>query len=188
MVFLQNVTVSLAHKEAHAHHGASGHYFRNGIKCWQSLCLCLHRATTLTCGCTQAVTQALGQDWLGAPEGAAGSSWAVSEAASPGRSNPASSLLPNFMRLKNTQKHICVVISKVQPQKPELRQAGCDTPPAQPTCRDSILSMQIMTSESKFLDNNPNTLTQTSLTLIRLCHYYPVSPPKVILHIKFSLT
>lgn len=48
MVFLQNVTVSLAHKEAHAHHGASGHYFRNGIKCWQSLCLCLHRATTLT--------------------------------------------------------------------------------------------------------------------------------------------
>lgn len=92
MVFLQNVTLSLAYKEAHAHHGASGHYFRNGIKCWQSFCPCLHRATALRHShvwpCTGSDTQALGQGWLRAPEGTASSSWAlVSEAASPGRNN-----------------------------------------------------------------------------------------------------
>lgn len=131
---------------------------------------------TRSCGCTQAVTQALGQDWLGAPEGAAGSSWAVSEAASPGRSNPASSLLPNFMRLKNTQK--APLCGYFQSSTSETRtEAGwLWHPSTQPTCRDSILSMQIMTSESRFLGNHPNTLTQTSLTLIRLCKLLSALP------------
>lgn len=104
MVFLQNVTLSVAHKEARAHHGASGHYFRNGIKCWQSFCPCLHRATPATHTCGH--TQALGQGWLGAPEGTASSSWASAcEAASPGRNNHTSCQL-STSKLYEAQKYI----------------------------------------------------------------------------------
>lgn len=116
MVFLQNVTLSLAYREAHAHHG---HYFRNGIKCWQGLCPCLH-----TCGHTQAVTQALGQGWLGAPEELSappGHQAARQQAQAEITTPPANTLLPNFMKLKNSHKHLCAVISKmVQPRESRI--------------------------------------------------------------------
>lgn len=40
-MFLQNVTLSLAYEKARSRCWASGHQFRNGIKCWQSFCPCL---------------------------------------------------------------------------------------------------------------------------------------------------
>lgn len=86
--------------------------------------------------------------------GTASSSWAsVSEAEAKAEiiTPPANSLLPNFMKLKNTCEHLCVVISKMVPsQQTEVRQAGCDTPSTQPTCRDLILSMQSLHQKAHF--------------------------------------
>lgn len=140
MVFLQNVTLSLAYKEARAHHRASGHYFRNGIKCWQSFCPCLHRATTLP----PLTRVAVHRQWhtgpgtglahgsglqreLQAPPG----HWSVRQQAQAEIiTPPANSLLPNFMKLNNTRKNLCAVISKmVQPQETRIEASWLWQPP-----------------------------------------------------------
>lgn len=175
MVFLQNVTLSLAYREARAHHGASGHYFRDGIKCWQSFCPCLLRATTVPPLTRVAAHRQCHRHWdragsglqreLQAPPGHQWGSKPRAQIITP----PANSPLPNFMKLKNTRKHLCAVTSKmVQPQETRIEAGWLWHPPNTTYVQGFNFNHANHDIRKQIFKQQPkaNTLTQTSLTLI----------------------